>query len=396
VAGAGRLTDQERLSAPRPDRGAAKMPPLLMRTLVSIVLLLADAGFALAHWPGQPNHRMAYLGDFALERGGIINDLKISYVTHGTLSAAKDNAILFMHTFGSNHHQFDHLIGPGRPLDTDKYFVICPDLLGSTQTTFEHSTSPTNSGLKMQFPLYNGRDVVRANHQLVTHVLGIPHLLAATGFARGGIFALQLAVSYPDFVDAIVPISASARVGTTTFFRLQMLLSLIESCEGWQDGNYDVNPKRCIANAMSLLIPYMYTPEYWVQYVDTPEAYTKWRNTMGDYYLDIQDARDVYYLIKSGGHGSLADTPGFGGDIFAALRSIRAKTLFIGNRRDEIIPPDRVEADAGTIPNARVVWIDSVAGHNICCNADPQATRLVGEAIRDFVGELAAREEANR
>jgi homoserine O-acetyltransferase len=111
---------------------------------------------------------------------------------------------------------------------------------------------------------------------------------------------------------------------------------------------------------------------------------------------DIQDARDVYYLIKSGGHGSLADTPGFGGDIFAALRSIRAKTLFIGNRRDEIIPPDRVEADAGTIPNARVVWIDSVAGHNICCNADPQATRLVGEAIRDFVGELAAREEANR
>jgi homoserine acetyltransferase len=60
------------------------MPPLLMRTLVSIVLLLADAGFALAHWPGQPNHRMAYLGDFALERGGIINDLKISYVTHGT------------------------------------------------------------------------------------------------------------------------------------------------------------------------------------------------------------------------------------------------------------------------------------------------------------------------
>ena len=65
----------------------------------------------------------------------------------------------------ANHHQFDHLIGPGRPLDTDKYFIICPDELGNTQTTFEHSTSPTNSGLKMKFPVYNGRDKVKARVQ---------------------------------------------------------------------------------------------------------------------------------------------------------------------------------------------------------------------------------------
>ena len=67
-----------------------------------------------------------------------------------------------MHGFGGNHHLFDHLIGPGRPLDTDKYFIICPDALGATQTTFEHSTSPTNSGLKMKFPSYNRRDMVKA------------------------------------------------------------------------------------------------------------------------------------------------------------------------------------------------------------------------------------------
>ena len=54
-----------------------------------------------------------------------------------------------LHGFAANHHWADHLIGPGKPLDTDKYFVICPDELGSPQTTFEHSTSPTNSGLKM-------------------------------------------------------------------------------------------------------------------------------------------------------------------------------------------------------------------------------------------------------
>ena len=123
---------------------------------------VADGPFASAHWPDQAPHQIAHLGEFKLEGGGVIKNLKMSYVTHGKLNAAKDNAILFLHGFGANHHQFDHLIGPGRPLDTDKYFIICPDALGATQTTFEHSTSPTNSGLKMKFPFYNGRDMVKA------------------------------------------------------------------------------------------------------------------------------------------------------------------------------------------------------------------------------------------
>ena len=357
-------------------------------------MLFASAPAALAHWPGQPAHQFARLGAFNLERGGVIPDLRISYVTHGKLSPGKDNAILFIHALGGNHHQFDHLIGPGRPLDTDKYFIICPDVLGNTQTTFEHSTSATNSGLKMKFPLYNGRDVVRANYKLVTEVLGIDHLLAVTGFARGGSLAMQMAVSYPDFADGIAPVSATARWGKTILFRLPMLLALIEGCEGWQGGNYDANPSACMSNVMSIVVPVMYTPEWWVQYVDTPEAYTKWRNTMGEYFFDVQDARDLYYLLKSGGQGSLADTPGFNGDLNAALRSIRARTLFIGNPQDQVIVPQAVEAQVQVIPHARAVWIDSTAGHQLCCNADPQATRLMGESLGEFLAELQDRRRA--
>jgi len=113
-----------------------------------VTLLLFHMAVAAAHWPGQPPHQMAYLGDLQLEDGGVIKNFRMSYVTHGALNAAKDNAILFMHGFGANHHAADHLIGPGKPLDTDKYFIICTDELGNTQTGFEHSTSPTNSGLR--------------------------------------------------------------------------------------------------------------------------------------------------------------------------------------------------------------------------------------------------------
>jgi homoserine acetyltransferase len=73
------------------------------------------------------------------------------------------------------------------------------------------------------------------------------------------------------------------------------------------------------------------------------------------------------------------------------LHSIKAKTLFIASPHDQFVPPQYVETQVKGIPDARVVWIDSVAGHLICCNDDPNATRIMGEAIKGFLLELSAR-----
>jgi homoserine O-acetyltransferase/O-succinyltransferase len=166
--------------------------------------------------------------------------------------------------------------------------------------------------------------------------------------------------------------------------------SIIESCAGWNGGDYDENPKACAANALSVLVPYFYTREWWEKNVDTPEAYKNWRNQWGDYYLDVQEARDLYYLAKAAGLGWLGDTPGFNGDVFAALRSIKAKTLFIYSPQDQFFMPHHVDAQVKAIPQARALSIDSPAGHLICCNADPNATRVMSEAIREFLSELSA------
>jgi homoserine O-acetyltransferase/O-succinyltransferase len=353
-------------------------------------LLSAPAG---AHWPDQAPHQVAHLGEFKFEGGGSISDLKMTYVTHGKLSAAKDNAILFMHGFGLNHHQADHLIGPGKALDTDKYFVICTDELGNTQTTFEHSTSPTNSGLKMKFPAYNTRDKINAEYRLVTQALKIPHLLAVTGISSGAISTVQFAVSYPDFMDGIFPIVAGATFPTQASFFGPLMVSILESCAGWNDGNYERNPKECAANALSVFIPYFYTPDWWDQYVDTPEAYTNWRSQWGDYYLDIQEARDLYYRLMAGGRGWLGDSPGFNGDLNAALSSIKAKTLFLISPVDQFFPPEQIERQAKSIPNGGVVRIESTAGHLIAANADPNATRRLSDAIREFLRELSVRDK---
>ena len=369
------------------------MRQICARVLAAAISLFLFGPVAFAHWPGQPAHQIADLGEFEFELGGKIDNLRMSYVTHGKLNAAKDNAILFMHGFGLNHHQADHLIGPGKALDTNKYFIICTDELGNTQTTFKHSTSPSNSGLKMNFPAYNQRDRVNATYKLLTQTLGITHLLAVTGISDGANQSIQFSVSYPDFMLGSFPISGGALWGTQGFFIAPLLLSIIESCEGWDGGDYDQNPAQCATNALSVIIPYFYTREWWDQYIDTPEAYTKWRNAWGDYYLDIQDARDLYYSAMKWSRGWVGDTPGFNGDSNAAFGSIKATTLFIYSPHDQFLLPHHIATQVKAIPDARAVAIDSNAGHLICCNGDPQATREISEAITDFLDELRRKQK---
>ena len=358
------------------------------RHFVVLALALGLAGPAHSHLPGQPPHKMALLGDLQLESGAVVKDFKMTYVTHGTLNAAKDNTILFITGFAANHHLFDHVIGPGRPLDTNKYFIVCPDPLGASQTTYEHSTSPTSSGLKMKFPLYNSRDMVNSYFRLITESLGIPHLLAVTGVSGGGAQSVQFAVSYPQFMDGIFPVAGSAFWGTNVQFIVDLMKTAIESCKGWEGGNYDENPRHCAANALSTFASHFHSKEWWNQYLDTPEAFVHWRNTFGDYYLDIQDARDLYYQAGYGSRSWIGDTPGFNGDIKKTLGSITARTLFIYSPYDQFHMPRQIDAQVRMIPNSRALAIDSTAGHLFCCNADPNATRIMGGAIRSFLQEL--------
>src|SRR5262249_19943184 len=100
--------------------------------------LLGSAVFA--HTPEQPPHQSFSEGDLKLESGEVIKDFSISYVTHGTLNEKKNNAILMTSSIGGNHHRIDFLIGPGKALDTNKYFIIATDAIGNGL-----STSPSNS-----------------------------------------------------------------------------------------------------------------------------------------------------------------------------------------------------------------------------------------------------------
>src|SRR6516225_8401388 len=158
-----------------------------------LLLSLPAISPALAHTPQQPPHQLYNEGDLKLESGEAIRDFSISYVTHGTLNAAKTNDILMVTAISGNHHRLDFMIGPGKALDTNKYFVICTDAIANGLTT-----SPSNSLAqpRMKFPKFLIRDMVASQHKLLTEHLGINHVIAVIGPSMGGMQTLQWGVSY--------------------------------------------------------------------------------------------------------------------------------------------------------------------------------------------------------
>src|SRR6266568_6090815 len=166
----------------------------------------------------------ARFDSISLESGASLSPVCVAYQTYGELNAAKSNAILILHAFSGDAHAagisheggkpgwWDNMIGPAKAFDTDKYFVLCSNVLGGCRgTTGPSSVNPaTGCPYAMTFPVITIGDMVRLQKMLIDS-LGIPRLLSASGGSMGGMQALEWAVAYPDRVVSSIPIAATAR-----------------------------------------------------------------------------------------------------------------------------------------------------------------------------------------
>jgi homoserine O-acetyltransferase len=160
-----------------------------------------------------------------LDSGATLGPVEVAYETYGTLDADGANAVFVCHALTGDAHAAGHhgdparagwwdtIIGPGRPLDTDRHFVVCANLLGGCQgTTGPSSTDPaTGRPYGLRFPLMTVRDLVRVHRALAAH-LGTGRLLAAIGGSLGGMQALQWALDAPEELGAAIVICASSRL----------------------------------------------------------------------------------------------------------------------------------------------------------------------------------------
>src|SRR5215468_3387146 len=180
-----------------------------------------------------------------LDCGARLAPVEIAYETYGVLNAARSNAILVLHAFSGDAHAageggwWSNMIGPGKAFDTDKYFVICSNVVGGCRgTTGPGSINPeTGCPWAMTFPIVTIADMVRLQKMLIDH-LGIERLLAVAGGSMGGMQALELAVAYPESVAAVMPIAATARHSAQQIAFNEVGRQAIIADPDWNGGDY--------------------------------------------------------------------------------------------------------------------------------------------------------------
>jgi homoserine O-acetyltransferase len=352
-------------------------------SLIAAGLLLILPAFA--HTSQQPPHQTYAEGDLRLESGEAIRDFSISYVTHGTLNAKKSNAILMVTAISGNHHRIDFMIGPGKALDPDKYFIICTDAIANGL-----STSPSNSKIqpRMNFPKFTIRDMVQSQVRLLREKFGIDHVVAVIGPSMGGMQVLQWGVSHPDFMDALVAMVPLAKSPAWTVAVLEASRKAIMNDAAWNGGNYQSPPEqgvrlwRDILSLLAARTPDMYSAQF-----KNGMDVLPWMAAQETALLKAFDANDWIFQTWAYEQHDVGTTGGFGGDTARALASIRAKTLILTGTKDLLNPEFEPIEMGKNIPNATIKTISpgTVTGHAAAGGAIPADVEFLNKETAAFL-----------
>jgi homoserine O-acetyltransferase/O-succinyltransferase len=233
-------------------------------TDVSIALDPADRARE-ADNPHSPVVRFGTDQPLRLDAGIELAPFQIAYQTYGTLNAERSNAVLICHALTGDQHVanihpvtqkpgwWETMVGPGRPIDTNRYFVICPNVMGACMgTTGPASTNPkTGMPWGLDFPVITVRDMVRAQAMLLDH-LGIPSLFSMAGGSLGGMQVLQWCASYPRRVFSALPIATATRHSAQNIAFHEVGRQAVMADPEWRHGRYfaeGTNPRRGLAVA---------------------------------------------------------------------------------------------------------------------------------------------------
>lgn len=225
----------------------------------------ADAAASVGQVATQRVVLFAKDDPLVLESGATLGPVEVAFETYGALNADRTNAVFICHALtgdahAAGHHGdpdrigwWDNIIGPGKPVDTERYFVVCANLLGGCQGTTGPSSADPRTGRPygLRFPLFTIADLVTVHRRLLAH-LGITRLMAAFGGSLGGMQVLQWALDHPDDLYAGLLVGASARLSAQNIAFSAVAREAIMGDPDFQGGDYygtGRNPDRGLALA---------------------------------------------------------------------------------------------------------------------------------------------------
>ena len=304
--------------------------------------------------------------EMVLENGEKLGPITLAYESYGELNVAKDNTILVLHALSGDAHAagfhsaddkqpgwWDVMIGPGKGIDTDKYFVICSNIIGGCKgSTGPSSINPgTGRPYGLSFPVVTIKDMVNAQKSLLHH-LGIEKLLCVIGGSMGGMQVLQWVVSYPEMVRLAIPVATTHQLSAQAIAFDEVGRLAIMSDPDWMGGDYygkKAIPRRGLALARMIgHITYLSDKsmhlkfgrklqdkdEYGYDFVTDfqVESYLKYK---GDSFVKRFDANSYLYITKAMDYFSLTQPPAKLKDAFAGVRS---KFMVISFSSDWLFP----------------------------------------------------------
>jgi len=273
--------------------------------------------------------------DFKFRSGQSLAELRLHYRTIGEpvrdANGRVTNAVLILHGTGGSGMQFlspqfaGELFGRGQPLDTSRYFVVLPDGIGHGKS------SKPSDGLHAQFPSYDYDDMVAAHRLLLTKGLGVDHLRLIFGTSMGCMQSFVWGETYPDFMDAIMPMAClPVQIAGRNRVWRKMLMDAIRNDPEWKGGEYKQQPMQGLRTAQDLLIIVGSAPLPMQKSFPTREAADQFLDDDFKSRLSSLDANDLLYQVNASRNY----------DPFPQLEKIVAQVMWLNSADDFINPPE--------------------------------------------------------
>ncbi len=346
---------------------------------------------------------------FTFDSGQTLPGFTLRYETYGRLNAAGDNAVLICHALSGDHHcagrhaatdrkpgWWNNLVGPGKAVDTDKFFVLCANVPGGCQgSTGPLSVNPaTGRPYGIAFPFVTVRDMVRAQKRWLD-ALGVKRLFALLGGSMGGMQTLQWGIEYPGFCARLLPMATTARESAQAIAFNEVGRQAIMQDPAWNGGDYpkDGGPRVGLAIArMMAHITYLSDAS-----MDRKFGRKKKARAAGDAYtFDVQfevesylkhqaasfinrfDANSYLYITRAIDHFDLETAYG---SLEQAFARVEAETLVLGFTSDWLFPPSQSQAIALALlragKRASYAELDTDLGHDSFLLESPELYDLV-------------------
>jgi len=326
-------------------------------------------------------------GELSLEGGGVLPDAKLAFRTYGQLSPSLDNVVLNPTWYAGVGRENEWLFGLGRALDTSRYFIVVPELLGNGV-----SSSPSNHpSLRSwaEFPRISIRDNVRLQLRLLDEVFGTRRLKLAIGWSMGAQQVFEWGTLFPDQVDAIIAMCGSARTSPHNWVFLEGVKAALTRGTGapipHTDGSARSAALRTVARIYAgwALSHAFYREERWRELgFDTLEDFIVafWEALFAD-----KDVDDLMVMLLTWQAADVSSSRAYGGDLKKALAAIRARTVVMPSTTDLYFTAEDSAAEAALIHGAEFRPISSIFGHAAGVGLNAADTAFIEAAITEVL-----------